>query len=206
MVRAECNPGGTLGISTGMRRRVVITGMGVVSPNGIGKEQFSRAVLEGRSGVRRISRFDASALTVQIAGEVVGFDELAWVEGRERRHFSRCVPLALAASSEALADAGLEPEKMSLEERRGMAVLLGTGGGAQDFTEQQYLLYLSGHPKQISVYSVSNGTMGTLASEISMRFGFRGQSQVVTAACASSSAVPSAFTPARWCRRKSWPR
>ncbi len=170
-----------------MRRRVVITGMGVVSPNGIGKEEFGRAVLDGRSGVRRISRFDASALTVQIAGEVVGFDELAWVEARERRHMSRSVPLALAASTEALADAGLDPAKMSLEERRGVAVLLGSGGGAQDFTEQQYALYLTGHPKQVSVYSVSNGTMGTLSSELSMRFGFRGQSQVVTSACASSS-------------------
>ena len=98
-----------------MRRRVVITGMGVVSPNGIGKERFCRAVLDGVSGVRRISRFDASALPVQIAGEVVGFDELAWVEARERRHLSRCVPLMIAASTEALAyldrclDAGFRP-------------------------------------------------------------------------------------------------
>jgi 3-oxoacyl-[acyl-carrier-protein] synthase II len=168
-------------------RRVVITGMGVVSPNGIGKEEFCRAVLEGRSGVRRISRFDASALPTQIAGEVVGFDELAWVEARERRNLSRCVPLMLAASTEALADAGLEPAQMSLDERREAAVLLGSGGGAQDFTEEQYKLYLTGHPKQVSVYSVANGTMGTLSSELSMRFGFRGQSQVVTAACASSS-------------------
>ncbi len=168
-------------------RRVVITGMGVVSPNGIGKEAFCSAVLEGRSGVRRISRFDASVLSAQIAGEVVGFDELAWVEPRERRHLSRCVPLMLAASTEALTDAGLDPSQMPLDERRQVAVMLGTGGGAQDFTEEQYRLFLTGHPKQISVFSVANGTMGTLSSELSMRFGFRGQSQVMTAACASST-------------------
>jgi len=68
----------------------------------------------------------------------------------------------------------LSPTTMSLAERREIGVLLGTGGGAQDFTEEQYKLYLTGHPKQVSVYSVSNGTMGTLSSELSMRFGFRG--------------------------------
>ncbi len=170
-----------------MMRRAVITGMGVVSPNGIGNEAFCRAVLDGRSGVRRISRFDASQLSSQIAGEVIGFDELAWVDDRERRHLSRCVPLMLAASTEALADAGLDAAQMSLDERRQVAVILGSGGGAQDFTEEQYILYLTGHPKQVSVYSVANGTMGTLSSELSMRFGFRGHSTVLTAACASSS-------------------
>ena len=79
-------------------RRVVITGLGVVSPNGIGKEGFCRAILAGTSGVRRISRFDASDLPVQIAGEVADFDELAWVDEHERKHVSRAVPLALAAS------------------------------------------------------------------------------------------------------------
>ena len=72
-----------------MKRRCVITGMGVVSPNGIGAAAFSQAVLDGRSGVRRISRFDASAIEVQIAGEVSDFDELAWVEKKERKHVSR---------------------------------------------------------------------------------------------------------------------
>ena len=66
-----------------MKKRVVITGMGVVSPNGIGNEAFCRAVLAGTSGVRRVSSFDASELPVQIAGEVCGFDELAWVVSRE---------------------------------------------------------------------------------------------------------------------------
>ena len=74
-----------------MKKRVVITGMGVVSPNGIGNEAFCRAVLAGKSGVRRVSSFDPSDLPVQIAGEICGFDELAWVDAHERKHVSRAV-------------------------------------------------------------------------------------------------------------------
>ena len=69
-----------------MKKRVIITGMGTVSPNGIGNSQFSDAILAGKSGVGRISRFDASEIQVQIAGEVRGFDELAWVDKRDRKH------------------------------------------------------------------------------------------------------------------------
>ena len=90
-----------------MKRRVVITGMGVVSPNGIGNEAFCRAALAGLSGVERITRFDPSDLPVQIAGEVAGFDELAWVDAHKRQHLSRSVPLALAASTQALEQAGI---------------------------------------------------------------------------------------------------
>ncbi len=89
-----------------MKRRVVITGMGVVSPNGVGNAAFSEGVLQGRSGVRRISRFDSAEIPVQIAGEVPDFDELAWVEKRERKHVSRVLPLALAAATEALGSGG----------------------------------------------------------------------------------------------------
>src|SRR5438552_5403360 len=76
-------------IEVRVQRRVVITGMGAVSPNGVGNPSFSQAVLDGRSGVRCISRFDASEISVQIAGEVADFDELAWVDRRERKHVSR---------------------------------------------------------------------------------------------------------------------
>src|SRR6202453_4292053 len=93
--------------------RVVITGMGVVSPNGIGKEAFCRAILAGKSGVKRISRFDPSELPVHIAGEIPEFDELAWVDARARKHVSRVVPLAVAASSVVIQDAGLSHLAMS---------------------------------------------------------------------------------------------
>ncbi|HEY7616933.1 MAG TPA: beta-ketoacyl synthase N-terminal-like domain-containing protein, partial [Terriglobales bacterium] len=170
-----------------MLPRVVITGMGVVSPNGIGKVAFCRGVLEGKSGVKRISRFDPSCLPVHIAGEVPEFDELAWVDARERKHVSRVVPLAMAASAEALEDAGIDPAAMSMEEKRQIGVVLGTGGGAQEFSEEQYRLWHSGHVKQVSVFCIPSGTMGTIPSEISMRFGFRGYSHVVTAGCTSST-------------------
>ena len=170
-----------------MISRVVITGMGVISPNGIGREAFCRAVLAGKSGVKRITRFDSSHLPVHIAGEIPDFDEFAWIEPRERKHVSRVVPLCLAATTEALADAGLDVGSMSMENKRQIGIILGTGGGAQDFSEQQYRLWHSGKEKQVSLFCIPSGTMGTVPSEISMRFGFRGYSHVVTAGCTSSS-------------------
>ena len=170
-----------------MNPRIVITGMGVVSPNGIGKEAFCRAVLTGKSGVGRITRFDVSNLPVQIAGEIKDFDELAWVEAHERKHVGRIVPLALAASTEALQDANVDFGRMSLEEQREVGVVLGSGGGAQEFSEEQYRLWHSGHVKQVSIFCIPSGTMGTQSSEISMRFGFRGMSHVITTGCTSST-------------------
>jgi len=170
-----------------MLSRVVITGMGVVSPNGIGKEAFCRAILAGKSGVKRISRFDPSCLPVHIAGEIPEFDELAWVDARERKHVSRVVPLSIAATNEAVQDSGLDVAAMSMEEKRQIGVILGTGGGAQEFSEEQYRLWHSGQEKKASLFAVPSGTMGTIPSEISMRFGFRGYSHVVTAGCTSST-------------------
>lgn len=170
-----------------MKKRVVITGMGVVSPNGIGNEAFCRAILAGTSGVQRIARFDASELPVRIAGEVTGFDELAWVDAHERKHVSRVVPLALAASTEALRDAGLETSQLSLQQQREIGVVLGSGGGAQEFSEEQVRLWLTGHVKQVSLFCIPSGTMGTISSEISMRFGLRGMSHVITTGCTSST-------------------
>jgi len=170
-----------------MLPRVVITGMGVVSPNGLGKEAFCRAVLAGKSGVKRISRWDPSHVAVQIAGEIPEFDELAWVDARERKHVSRVVPLCVAATTEAVKDSGLDIAAMSMEEKRQIGIVLGTGGGAQEFSESQYKLWHSGKEKQCSIFCIPSGTMGTIPSEISMRFGFRGYSHVVTAGCTSST-------------------
>jgi 3-oxoacyl-[acyl-carrier-protein] synthase II len=170
-----------------MKRRVVITGMGVVSPNGVSQAAFAESVLEGRSGVRRISRFDSSEIPVQIAGEVPNFDELAFVEKRERKHISRVLPLALAASSEAFASAGVDAAKLSLEEKRRTGIILGSGGGSQEFTEEQYRLFFHQQYKQMSLFCVPTGVMGTLSSELSVRFGLRGASHVITTGCTSST-------------------
>jgi 3-oxoacyl-[acyl-carrier-protein] synthase II len=173
--------------------------MGAVSPNGVGREAFWNATRRGHSGVRRITRFDASRHQVQIAGEVADFDESAYVEAKERHHVSRAVPLAIAAAREAVTDAGIEPARMSRDELRTIGVLIGSGGGSQEFTEEQYRLYYSGHEKQCSVYTIPTSTIGTLASEISMRFGFRGPSHIVSTGCTSSTdALGHAFHNIQW--------
>jgi len=170
-----------------MHRRAVITGLGVVSPNGLGKPAFTQAIMAGKSGVGRISRFDPRDISVQVAGEVADFDELAWVEKKERKHVSRILPLALAAAHEAVHDAGLDPAALSLEDKRHIAVILGSGGGSQEFTEEQYRLYYRGELRHMSLFCVPTGVMGTFSSDVSMRFGFRGPSHVVTTGCTSST-------------------
>src|SRR6202162_4277739 len=152
--------------------------MGVVSPNGVGNSAFSEGVLQGRSGVRRISRLDSAEIPVQIAGEVRDFDELAWVEKRERKHVSRVLPLALAAATEALSTSGIDTASLPLEQKRRFGVILGSGGGSQEFTEEQYRLFFHQQYKQMSLFCVPTGVMGSLSSELSVRLGLRGASPV----------------------------
>ncbi|HVN05312.1 MAG TPA: beta-ketoacyl-[acyl-carrier-protein] synthase family protein [Bryobacteraceae bacterium] len=170
-----------------MKRRVVITGIGAVSPNGIGREAFWEASRKGISGVRRITRFDPCGYAVQVAGEVVGFDEFKYVDPKDRQHVSRVVPLGAAAVKEALEDAGIDVTSLTRDELRQVGVIVGSGGGSQEFTEEQYRLYYSGKQKQCSVYTIPTSTIGTLASEVSMRFGFRGLSHIVSTGCTSST-------------------
>jgi len=170
-----------------MKRRVVITGMGVISPNGIGTEAFWKATRAGESGVGPITRFDPAELAVRVAGEVKDFPENDYVAPKDRAHVSRVTPLAIAATGEALAQAGLHPTAMSREELRGIGVVVGSGGGSIEFTEEQYRLYHTGHWRQCSVYVVPTSTIGTLASEVSMRFGLRGMSHVISTGCTSST-------------------
>jgi len=170
-----------------LKKRVVITGMGVVSPNGVGNAAFSEAILAGRSGVKRISRFDPAEVPVQIAGEITNFDELAWVEKRERKHVSRVLPLAIAAATEAMQVAGVESEKLSLKEKQRFGIIMGSGGGSQEFTEEQYRLFFHQEYKKMSLFCVPTGVMGTLSSELNVRFGLRGASHVITTGCTSST-------------------
>jgi 3-oxoacyl-[acyl-carrier-protein] synthase II len=170
-----------------LERRVAITGIGCLSPNGNGREAFARSLEAGRSGVDRISLFDPEGLAATIAGEVKDFDLSAHVDAKSVRHVSRAVPLAIAASEEAFEDAGIDPESLPLEERRGLGVLLGTGGGPIEFAERMYHLYYTNQTRKASVYAIASGTIGTLSSEISMRFGLRGPSQVISTGCASST-------------------
>jgi len=168
-------------------RRVVVTGIGAVSPNGIGREAFWSATKAGVSGVRRITRFDTTTMSAQIAGEIEGFDEMAWVKPKDRPHVSRVVPLARCAASEAMADAGIDPFSMTRDELREIGVMVGSGGGSQEFTEEQYRKWYGGERRDCSVYTIPTSTIGTLASEVSMHFGLRGLSHIVSTGCTSST-------------------
>jgi len=168
-------------------RRVVITGMGCVTPLGIGRENFWNALIAGESGVRRIKAFDVSDSPVRIAAEVPDFDWEAQINPKDRKHVPRTVPLALAAAREALEDAKLFPNDLDLDQRRAIGVVLGTGGGGLAFTEQQYEYWYVGPAYKASVYTIPASTHGGLSSELSMAFGLRGLSHIVSTGCTSST-------------------
>ena len=168
-------------------RRVVITGMGCVTPIGIGREAFWHGLETGASGVRRIQEFDVSKSPVKIAAFVQDFDWQSQLSIKDRKHVARTVPLALAAAREALADAGIYPENLSLEQKRAFGVEIGTGGGGLAFTEKQYSYWYIGPETQASVYVIPSSTHGGLSSELSMAFGLRGLSHVVSTGCTSST-------------------
>jgi 3-oxoacyl-[acyl-carrier-protein] synthase II len=168
-------------------RRVVITGLGCVTPLGVGREAFWGGLLRGESGVRRIEGFDVSNSPVRIAGQVPDFDWEAELKPKDRRHVARTVPLALAAAREALDDARLQPSDFSQEERRAFGVVLGTGGGGLAFTEAQYAHYFRNETKEASVYTIPSSTHGGLSSELSMAFGLRGLSHIISTGCTSST-------------------
>ncbi len=170
-----------------MKRRVVITGIGAISPNGIGAEAFWKATRNGESGIGPITRFDASEFGVRVAGEIKGFREEDYVAPKDRPHVSRVAPLAIAAVQEALESADIDVATMTRDDLRKIGVIVGSGGGSHEFTEEQYRLYHTGHWRQCSVYVVPTSTIGTLASEVSMRFGFRGLSHVISTGCTSST-------------------
>ncbi|HEY3103722.1 MAG TPA: beta-ketoacyl-[acyl-carrier-protein] synthase family protein [Pyrinomonadaceae bacterium] len=169
-------------------RRVVITGIGCVTPIGIGRDSFWNALQRGESGVRTIQSFDVSNSTVKIAAEVQDFDWQAQLNAKDRKHVPRTVPLALAAAREAFDDAGIAPDSLSIEERQRIGVELGTGGGGLPFVEDHYgIWYNGGSHAKASVYIIPAATHGTLSSELSMAFGLRGLSHVISTGCTSST-------------------
>jgi 3-oxoacyl-[acyl-carrier-protein] synthase II len=167
--------------------RIVITGIGAISPSALGREDYFAALAEGRSGIKPISFFDASALSCRVAGEIPSFNPNDWVDLKNMKHVSRVVPMAIAAADEALRDAGLDPSQMDIEQKREIGVMLGSGGGAIEFSERMYELWYAGKEKQASVYAIPSGTIGTIASEISMHFDLHGFSHLISTGCTSST-------------------
>ncbi|KGQ20918.1 beta-ketoacyl-ACP synthase II [Thermus filiformis] len=164
-------------------RRVVITGLGPVSPIGVGAEAFHKAQLEGRSGIRRITRFDASALPVQIAGEV-DVEVEAYLDKRELRRLDRFVQLALVAAELALKDAGLEVDR--LDPTR-VGTLVGSGIGGMETWEAQSRVFLEKGPNRISPFFIPMMIANMASAQIAMRYGFMGPSSTVVTACATGS-------------------
>ena len=122
----------------GPPRRVVITGIGCVTPIGTGRTAFWDALIAGKSGGRRIESFDVSDSAAKIAAFVPDFDWEAELSAKDKKHVPRTVPLALSAARQAMADAGIDTADMSLDERRTIGVEIGTGGGGLAFAEKHY--------------------------------------------------------------------
>jgi 3-oxoacyl-[acyl-carrier-protein] synthase II len=168
-------------------RRVVVTGIGVVAPNGIGADAYCSALRDGVSGVAAISLFKADNLDCRVAAEVKNFHCEDSLSRQEARRVGRAVPLLLAAAREALRQAGTCWQRLSLEDKQSWGVVIGSGGGTPDFTEEQYRLYFSDQLRRVSAYNVSSSTPGSLSSEVSLHFDFRGPSHLISTGCTSST-------------------
>ena len=182
-----------------MLRRVVITGLGAVSPNGIGQKEFWENTCKGISGIDRITSFDPVDLACQIAGEVTNFDPSLYYSAADLKKLPRTVPLAAAATQEALENAGIDLDNFLEEDFESLGVLLGSGGSGFDFSEKQFEIFFSKQKHKISPYAISNSLVGMLSSEISIRFGLQGRSHVISNGCTSSSdALGYAFNTIRY--------
>ncbi len=170
-----------------MLRRVVISGIGCVSPVGLGKDQFWQSIREGRSGVARVTRFDVSDLPVKVAAEVKNFNTDDFIAPKDRQHVSPAVAYGIAGAGMAFADAGLNPKEMELDDRRGIGVVLGSGGASLSFVEKQYRYYFENEAKKASIYSIPTATPGSLPSELSMAYGLKGFSHLISTGCTSST-------------------
>jgi len=173
-------------------RRVVVTGMGAVSPNGIGREAYWNATAAGVSGTGPITLFDASKLSCRVAAEVKDFDFDRYVSKKDKDRVQRAVPMAFFATEEAARDASIDLEALSETERENIGVILGTGAGGIEFAERQYRQYYDrgDHDaayRRVSPYSIVASFVGMLSSEVNMAFRLHGMSHVVSTGCTSST-------------------
>ena len=165
-------------------RRVVVTGMGVVSPVGIGLESFWSSLVEGRSGVGPITLFDPSGLDCRIAAEVKDFDPTRYMERKEVRHTDRFCQFALAAAAMALEDAGLAKQGR-LGPRVG--VIIGSGIGGMNTLEEQHRIMLEKGRGRVSPFLVPMMIPDMAAGLVSIRWGAEGPNSCTVSACASGS-------------------
>ncbi len=177
-------------------RRVVVTGVGAITPCGADTTSTWRCVMEGASGIRRIQSFDPTEHACQIAGECLDFDPTLWTERRKLRAGARFVHMALGAAHMAVGSAGFAPND---EEKERVGTYVGVGLCGLELMESQHRVLLEKGPRKISPYFIAAGISNLAPGEISIRFGFRGPSYTTASACSSSAhAIGEAFRAIRF--------
>jgi 3-oxoacyl-[acyl-carrier-protein] synthase II len=165
-------------------RRVVVTGLGIVSPVGNSVETAWPALLAGTSGIGPVTRFDASALPVRFAGEVKGFDVADWMPAKEARHMDTFIHYGLAASIQAVQDAGLPTgADLAPEEAERIGVLVGSGIGGLPMIEETHAELTARGPRRITPFFVPASIINMISGHVSIRFGFQGPNLAVVTAC-----------------------
>jgi 3-oxoacyl-[acyl-carrier-protein] synthase II len=173
------------------KRRVVVTGIGIISPLGIGNEPSWQGLIEGRSGIDTITKFDASAFACRIAGEVRGFEPEKWIEKKEVKKSDTFIQYAIAASQMAVDDAGIDTT--SLDSDR-LGVIIGSGIGGLPLIEEMHQKLLERGPSRISPFFIPGLIVNLAAGQVSIRFHAKGPSSAPATACATGShAIGDAF-------------
>lgn len=167
-----------------MRRRVVVTGLGAVTPCGIGVDTFWTNIRAGQSGVGCITRFDSSRLSTRIAAEVKDFDASAYMDRKDAKRASRFAQLAVAATRLALEDARLDLDKV---DRDRIGVLIGSGIGGIDTFEDQCRALVEKGPHRVSPFFVPMMIPDMAAGQVAIAFGLRGHNAATVTACASGT-------------------
>jgi 3-oxoacyl-[acyl-carrier-protein] synthase II len=173
------------------RKRVVITGVGMITPLGIGTEQSWNGLIAGRSGIRRITQFDASGFPTQIAGEVEGFNPEDYIEPKEIKKMDRFIHFAVAASSMAFSDSGL---KITGKNAERIGVIVGSGIGGLRTIEHYHSVLLEKGPRKITPFFIPMLIVNLAAGQVSIKIGAKGPNSALATACATGShAVGDAF-------------
>lgn len=167
-----------------MARRVVVTGVGLVSCVGHTAEETWQALLGGKSGIARIAQFDPTGFDCQIAGEVKNFDPARWVEKKEIKKLARFMQFAIAASDEAMASSGL---KVTSENAEQVGVYIGSGIGGFEVIEREHDKYLKGGPGRISPFFIPATIVNLASGHVSIRTGAKGPNSATATACTTSA-------------------
>lgn len=174
-----------------MKHRVVVTGIGVISPVGIGLDNFWPALLAGKSGISKVHRFDASRISTQIAGQVEGFEPTDYIEKKESRRMDRNAQFAVATSKMAFEDAQMDLSKENLDR---VGVIFGSGIGGLETLENQARVLVEKGPSRISPFFVPMMIPNMASGQIGLTFGLKGPNITTVTACASSNnAIGDAF-------------